>query len=336
MRAAKLIKRVVATGLLMFFISVFVFITMRFLPGDPVDLILGQGGQLTPDQIAALRANYQLDKPLHTQLLAFLAGLLHGNLGESVVYSQPVTKIILGHLPATVELTVVAVVFALLISVPVAVLSAVKRNSPVDRLSMAGSFLGISMPGFWLGIVLIMVFGVHLRWLPVFGRTAPGFESIGPSGFQVFDALWNRNFEALTAALKHLILPAVTMSTVLVAILTRVLRSSLVEELQKDYVRLARMKGASERRVILQHVLWNALIPAVTIFGLQVGSMLGGNIIVETVFGWPGIGRLATDAIFSRDYPLIQGIVIMFAFIFAIANLLVDIVYTWLNPQVTL
>ncbi len=336
MRIAKVGERLVTTAALMLLVSVSVFAAMRLLPGDPVDVILSQGGRATAEGAAALRASFGLDRPFHVQLWLFLSGLCRGDLGYSLVYSQPVSTLIVRHIPATVELTIASVVVALAVSLPLGIVSAVKANSVIDRASTAGSLLGISMPGFWLGIVLIMVFSVELRWLPVSGRTAAGTPATGPSGLLTLDALWNRDFSTLGTALRHLVLPAVTMSSVMVAVLTRVLRASMLEELQKDYVAMARAKGAPESRVVVVHALRNALIPAVTVFGLQVGTMLSGNMIVETVFGWPGIGRLAVDAIFARDYALVQGLVIVFAVAFALANLAVDAAYTFLNPRVGL
>jgi peptide/nickel transport system permease protein len=335
-RVAKLVERLLATVALMVAIAVFVFVAMRLLPGDPVDLILNQGGQVNEAQLRALRANYNLDQSIPQQLLAFVGGLAHGDMGQSVSYQRPVAEIIRQHLPATIELTVVAVIISLLLAVPAGVIAAVKRGTALDRAISGVTFVGVSVPGFWLGIVMILVFSVGLHWLPTSSRAAAGADAHGVTGFYLVDALLALNFSDFGTALKHLLLPAIALGAVMTAVLTRVLRSTMIEELQKDYVVLARAKGASEIRVVLRHVLPNALIPAITILGLQVGSMLGGNMLIETVFSWPGIGRLAVEGIFARDYPLVQGVVILFAFIFAIANLLVDLAYLWLNPRVTL
>lgn len=336
MSGARLAERLLSTLVLMLAIAVFVFFTMRLLPGDPVDLILGRGGQVTEQQIALLHQSYHLDDPIPVQLATFLGGLVRGDLGTSIVYNQPVTQVMLGRLPATVELAIAAILFAVLVAVPVAIVSALRRNSVVDRAAMTGSFLGISMPSFWLGIVLILVFSLGLHLLPVAGRASPGAEPTGPTGFFVLDSILALDWAGLVDVLAHLALPAVTMGAVMAALLTRILRSSLVEELGKDYVISARARGASTARVVFRHVLRNALIPTVTVFGLELGSLLGGNMIVETVFGWPGIGRLAVSSIFARDYPLVQGIVILYAFTFAVINLLVDLAYTALNPRVRL
>jgi peptide/nickel transport system permease protein len=320
----------------MVMITIFVFVAMRLLPGDPVDLILNQGGQVTADQLRALRANYRLDESLWQQVSGFVADLSRGDLGLSLTYNRPVLEVIGQRLPATIELTFAAVAISLAFSIPAGVISAVKRDSFVDRAIATFSYFGVSVPGFWLGIVLIFIFAVELRWLPTSGRLATGMTVHGPTGFLLVDSLMAGDLRQFGTALRHLFLPALTLGAVMMAIVTRVLRSSMIEELQKDYIVLARAKGASEMRIVLGHALPNALLPSITIIGLQVGSMLGGNMIVETVFAWPGIGRMAVEGIFARDYPLVQGVVILFAFIFAIANLLVDLAYAWLNPRVTL
>lgn len=336
MRSAKVAERLIATLTLMVMITIFVFVAMRLLPGDPVDLILNQGGQVTADQLRALRANYRLDESLGQQVSGFVADLSRGDLGLSLTYNRPVLEVIGQRLPATIELTFAAVIISLGFSIPAGVISAVKRDSFIDRAIATFSYFGVSVPGFWLGIVLIFIFAVELRWLPTSGRLATGMTVHGATGFLIVDSLLAGDLHQFGTALRHLFLPALTLGAVMMAIVTRVLRSSMIEELQKDYIVLARAKGASEMRIVLGHALPNALLPSITIIGLQVGSMLGGNMIVETVFAWPGIGRMAVEGIFARDYPLVQGVVILFAFIFAIANLLVDLAYAWLNPRVTL
>lgn len=336
MSTARLVERMASTVALMLAITVFVFLVMRWLPGDPVDRLLGGSGQVTRQQVEALRSSYHLDQPLPLQLTSFLAGLAHGDIGKSIVYNRPAAQVIWEHLPATVELTVAATLFALLLAIPLGVLTAVFRDSWLDRLAMAGSFIGISMPGFWLGIALILVFAVHLHWLPVGGRSDPGMVPTGPTGILTVDAVINVDPSALGSAVSHLVLPAVTMGSVMLAVLTRVLRTSMIEELQKEYVTFALAKGASRWRAVIGHALRNAFLPGITVFGLELGALLGGNMIVETVFGWPGVGQLAVSSIFDRDYPLVQGIVILYALTFATINLLVDLSYTRLNPRVSL
>jgi peptide/nickel transport system permease protein len=212
----------------------------------------------------------------------------------------------------------------------------VRQNSLLDRLSMASAFVGISMPSFWLGILLILLFAVQLRWLPVQGRLPHQIELQTVTGFYVLDSLLTRNWSALVSSLRHLLLPSITLGAAVAAIVARVLRSSLLETLRSDYVKLARAKGAPEGRVVLVHALRNALIPTVTVLGLQVGVLLGGNMIVEEVFGWPGLGRLVVEAIFNRDFPLVQGAVMIYALTFVLANLVVDLLYTYLNPKISL
>ena len=334
MATGRVLERLASTAILMFVVALVVFFAIRLLPGDPVDVILGNSGTANESQIQALRASFHLDRPLLEQLFLFIGGLARADLGESIIYGQPVTSVILARLPATAELAVAAVFIAVLIAVPIGVISATRRGSLVDRLSMTVSFLGISMPGFWLGIVLIMVFAAGLRWLPVSGRAFGGAEPVGPTGFYTVDSLLAGDLALFGTSLRFLVLPAITMGAVMMAILTRVIRSSMVEELGKEYVTVARAKGLRPRSVVIRHALRNALIPAVTVFGLELGTLLGGNMIVETVFSWPGLGRLAIDAIFRRDYPLVQGIVIFYACTFALANFGVDLAYRWLNPRV--
>ncbi len=334
MRLVKVIERLLAAIPIMLGVAIIVFLFMRMTPGDPVDIMMGQGGAVSAGEIERLRGEFNLDKPLYEQLGLFLAGLAQGDLGNSYVKQQPVAKLIGERLPATIELAVGALLFGLLIAFPIGIISAVKQNSLLDRFSMAGAFLGISMPSFWLGILLILIFSVHLRWLPVQGRIDydAGLQEI--TGLYVLDSILTRNGNALVSSIKHLILPSVALGAAVAAIVARVLRSSLLEILRSDYVKLARAKGASETRTVLKHGLRNALIPTVTVVGLQIGVLLGGNMIVETVFGWPGLGRLVVDAIFNRDFPLVQGAVMVYAFTFVIANLFVDVLYTYLNPKI--
>jgi peptide/nickel transport system permease protein len=297
---------------------------------------MGQGGAVSAGELKQLRAEFHLDEPLHIQLWLFLKDAVRGDLGYSYVQKRPVTTLIAERLPATIELAVGALFFSLIIALPIGVISAARQNSLLDRFSMAGAFLGISMPGFWLGIILILFFAVRLHWLPVQGRI--GFDAqLQPiTGFHVLDSLLTQNKKALTSSLTHLVLPSVTLGAPVMAVVARVLRSSMLETLRSDFVTLARSKGAPEWSVILKHALRNALIPTVTVVGLQVGVLLGGNMIVETVFGWPGLGRMVVGAIFDRDFPLVQGAVMVYAFTFVMANLIVDVLYVYLNPKIDL
>ena len=336
MRAVKVLERILATIPIMFGVAIVVFLFIRLTPGDPVDIMLGDSGTVTAGEMEQLRSEFHLDEPLHTQLWLFLKDAVRGDLGYSYVLKLPVTTLIAERLPATIELALGALFFSLIVAFPVGILSAVRQNSLVDRLSMGGSFLGISMPGFWLGIVLILFFSVRLGWLPVQGRIDFDAQLQEVTGFYVLDSIITRNKEALVSSLKHLVLPSIALGAAVTAIVARVLRSSMLETLRSDYVTLARSKGASETSVVMKHALRNALIPTVTVVGLQIGILLGGNMIIETVFSWPGLGSMVVEAIFDRDFPLIQGSVMIYAFIFVMANLIVDLLYTYLNPKITL
>jgi peptide/nickel transport system permease protein len=335
-RAVKILERILYTIPIMFGVAIIVFIFIRLTPGDPVDIMMGQGGAISSGEIEQLRSEFHLDEPISTQLWYFLSDAVRGDLGYSYIRKQPVTTVIGERLPATIELAVGALLIALLIAFPIGIISAVRQNSLLDRLSMASAFLGISMPGFWLGIVLILIFGVWLKWLPVQGRIGTDISLKTITGFYLIDSLITGNWAAFVSSVRHLLLPSVTLAAAVAAIVARVLRSSMLETLRADYVHLARAKGAPEGIVVTKHALRNALIPTVTVVGLQVGVLLGGNMIIETVFGWPGLGRTVVEAIFNRDFPLVQGAVMIYAFTFVIANLVVDVLYTYLNPRITL
>jgi peptide/nickel transport system permease protein len=336
LRAISILQRLLATIPIMLGVAVVVFFFIRLTPGDPVDIMMGQGGMVTAGEIAQLQKEFNLDKPLHIQLWLFLEGAVRGDLGYSYTQKRPVTQLIGERLPATIEMALGGLFFGLLVALPVGIISAVKPNSLIDRLTMTGAFVGISMPPFWLGIILLLVFAVHLNWFQVQGRIDFNVRLQEITGFYVLDSILTRNWPALVSSIKHLVLPSITLGASLAAVVARVLRSSMLETLRSDYVVLARAKGAAENRVILLHALRNALIPTVTVVGLQVGVLLGGNMIVETVFSWPGLGRMVVSAIFNRDFPLIQGAVMIYAFTFVIANLVVDVMYTYLNPKISM
>lgn len=336
MKVVKILERTITTIPIMLGVAIAVFLFMRLTPGDPVDIMMGQGGAVSAGEMERLRQEFNLDKPLQTQLWLFLSDAVHGDFGYSYIQKRPVSTLILSRLPATIELALGALFFGLLVAVPIGIISAVKQNSWIDRFSMTTAFLGISMPAFWLGIVLVLIFSVKLKWLPVQGRLDSNITLTHITGMYVFDSLLTCNWPALRSSLEHLILPSITLGFALAAVVARVLRSSMLETLRSDYVTLARAKGASEKLVVLRHALRNALIPTVTVVGLQVGVLLGGNMIVETVFSWPGLGRMVVSAIFDRDFPLVQGAVMIYALIFVLTNLIVDILYTYLNPKISL
>jgi peptide/nickel transport system permease protein len=334
LKAIAILQRLLATIPIMFGVAVVVFFFIRLTPGDPVDIMMGQGGMVSAGEIEQLQKEFNLDKPLHIQLWLFFERAVQGDLGYSYTQKKPVTELIWERMPATIEMAVGGLIFGLLVAVPIGIISAVKQNSLVDRLSMTGAFVGISMPPFWLGIVLLLIFAVNLNWFQVQGRIEYGVNLQTITGFYVLDSILTRNWPALVSSVKHLVLPSITLGAALAAVVARVLRSSMLETLRSDYVVLARAKGAAENRVIIIHALRNALIPTITVIGLQVGVLLGGNMIVETVFSWPGLGRMVVTAIFNRDFPLIQGAVMVYAFTFVLANLIVDVMYTYLNPKI--
>lgn len=337
MRWSKILERTLLTFPLMLGVAVAVFLFMRLTPAaDPVDLMMGEAGHVSQAEIELLQQEFHLDKPLLTQLKYFLTDLAHFNLGMSITKHMPVGQLIKERLPATVELAAMSFVLALLIALPIGILSAVKQNSVFDRLSMGFSFFGLSRPGFWLGIILILLFSVKLGWFPTAGRLDYGIKLQEITGLYLLDSLLTRNPQAFVSALRHLFLPALTMGATMSATVARMVRSSMLEVLRQDYVTLARAKGLPEFMVIGRHALRNALIPTVTMVAIQAGGFLAGNMIVETVFGWPGVGRLVVDAILRRDFPLVQGAVMVFAFTFLLMNLIADILYTFINPKISL
>lgn len=336
MRALVLVRRILNTIPIMLGVAVIVFAVMRMLPGDPVDIMLGQTGAVSQQDLERMRRDFHLDSPMSEQLVRFVIDAARGDLGTSFARRRPVASLLVEALPATIELALAATVLALIVAIPVGVLSAVYQRSWLDRLAMGGAFLGISMPAFWLGIVAIILFSVRLGWFPTSGRLSFDVMLNPVTGFVLIDSLLTRNWAALTNGLRHLFLPSVVLGASMMAIVARVTRSSMVEVMREQYVTTARSKGLSGKVVIWRHALRNALIPTVTVVGLQVGVLLGGNMIVETVFGWPGVGRLVVDAIFNRDYPVVQGAVMLYAMTFVLANLLVDVCYIYLDPRISL
>jgi len=336
LKFVKILERILMAIPIMFGVAIIVFMFMRLTPGDPVDLMMGEAGNVTEEEMRALREEFNLDKPLYVQLGYFIAGAVKGDLGNSFTRKRPVMELILETFPATIELALAATLLALLFAMPIGIISAVKQYSLLDRTAMAGSFIGISMPNFWLGIVLMIILSVKLKLFPVVGRIDSGITLESITGFYIVDSIITKNWQALWSSLKHLVLPALTLGAAMAAIVARVIRSSMLEVLRQDYVVLARAKGLSEFFVVAKHALRNALIPTVTVVGIQIGVLLGGNMIVESVFGWPGLGRLTVDAIFARDYPLVQGVVMFYALTYVFANLIVDILYTYINPKISL
>jgi len=335
-QTSRVIERILIAIPVIIGIGIIIFLIMRLTPGDPVDIMMGQAGHVSEREVELLREQWHLDESIPVQLGYFLKDLFRGDLGMSFTKGRPVWELIKQTLPATIELAVFGAFFALAIAIPIGVVSAVKQNSLLDRVSMATAFFGICMPIFWMGIILIIVFSINLNWLPTYGRIAYDVRLQEITGFYIIDSILTGNMPALASTLKHLIMPSITLGFPMAAIVARVMRSSMLEVLRNDYVVMARAKGLGEFRVIVKHAMRNAMIPTVTVIGLEIGMLLGGNMIVETVFSWPGLGRLVVSSIFVRDYPLVQGVVMIYAFTFVFANLIVDILYTYINPKISI
>ena len=303
-----LVRRFYAMLIILLCVSAITFSLMHLVPGDSARIIAEKkyGEEVSEQTVELVRREMGLDRPIFIQYFSWLGGIFRGDFGESFRTGRPVRDEIWSKLPATAELALAAILVSLIIAIPVGIISAVKQYSLLDNASMAGALVGVSMPNFWLGLLLILLFSVHLEWLPVFGR----------------------------GELKHLILPALTLGTGMAAVTARLTRSSILEVLKQDYVRTARAKGMTEMVVMNRHVLKNSLIPVITVVGLQFGALLEGTVVVEVIFAWPGIGRLLYDSIFARDYPVIQGCVFIIAVMYVTVNLLVDISYAWLDPKI--
>jgi peptide/nickel transport system permease protein len=335
MTPAAILNRLLQLVPVLLGVSVIVFMTMWLTPGDPVEVMLN-GQQATPAEVATLRHDMGLDRPPLQRFLVFLGNAATGNFGLSFFHRRPVSDVILERLPATIELTVAALVLAILIAIPLGVLAAVKRGSWIDRLATLGSLFGVSLPGFWFGILLLILFAVDLRMLPVSGRLGFSCEIAPVTSMMLIDSLLRGRPDCFLDAARHLILPALTLALPSAAVLMRVTRASMLEVLRADYVVFAEAKGLDARRVLFRHALENALAPTVTVAALEAGSLLGGNMVVETVFGWPGLGRLVVESIFVRNYPLVQAAVLLYAVTYVAMNFLADVLYTRLNPRVKL
>ncbi len=299
-----IVYRITLMFFVLFGVSIFVFLLVRLVPGDPAELLADQWA--TKKDIELLRRQWGLDKPLITQYLVFMNHLLHGDLGNSVASNTPVAKEIAAKFPNTLKLAITGTLIAIIIGAFAGIISAAKPYSIFDNISMVLALLGVSTPAFWLGLMLILLFAVKLDWFPATGA----------------------------GTIKHLILPSITLGLLTAGVIARQTRSSMLEALQQDYVKTARAKGLRETIVIYKHALKNALIPVVTIVGLQFGHLLGGAVLVESVFGWPGMGRFLVDSIFTRDYPVIQGAILVFATAFSLVNLGVDLLYGSIDPRI--
>lgn len=301
-----LLSRLASAGVVVLGVSALVFLLIHLIPGDPVEVMLGEGSQAADRE--ALRAALGLDQPVAVQMLEYYRGLLTLDLGQSLYSQRPITDMMLERLPATIELALAGLLVALIIAIPLGVLAAVRSNTPWDGGAMMFSMLGVSIPNFLMGPLLILVFALWLGWLPVSGREGPG----------------------------SLVLPALTLGTALAAILSRMIRATLLEVLGEDFIRTARAKGLPWHVVIFRHALRNALLPVITLLGLQLGALLGGTVITEIVFSWPGIGQLTIESIHRRDYPVVQACVLLISVSYVLVNTLTDLAYAWLDPRVRL
>jgi ABC-type dipeptide/oligopeptide/nickel transport system permease component len=299
---------------------------LLLVPGDPAHVLLGP--EATPDMIANLRTTLGLDNPWYVRLLDYFAHLLRGDMGRSIFQNAPVSEIIAGRLGATIELAIVALVVATLIGVSLGVIAAMRQGSIVDSGTMLLAQLGVSMPVYWMGLLLMLGFAVQLNWLPAIGRGAPLITAVGA-------ALTGRP-QVLLDSLTHILLPALALAANSAAVISRLVRTSMLEVLREDFVRTAYSKGLRRGRVVVRHALRNALLPVLSVIGLQFGTLLGGAVLVEQIFAWPGLGQLTIGAISQRDLPLIQGITLTFALTFAVINLIVDLLYAVVDPRVRL
>jgi len=313
-------------------VLVVVFVVLRVFTTDPAAMMLGQ--HATTAQIEQLRHQLGLDQPLYMQFFTYLGQILQGDFGRSLMTGSPVLQEVGARFPATIELALFAILLATVFGIIMGVVAAVRQNTKWDYSTMIISLLGVSMPIYWLGLLLIILFAVILGWLPAAGRIDIGLEPARVTGMYILDSILTGNFAALVSSLRHIIVPGIALASYSTAIIARMTRSTMLEVVRQDYIRTARAKGLTERAVIYRHALRNALIPVITVIGLQMGSLLGGAVLTETVFSWPGIGGRLVEAILANDYPLVQGSVILVATIFVLVNLLVDILYAYIDPRI--
>lgn len=314
-------------------ITLLTFTLIRLIPGDPIEVMAGERG-VSAERHAKLSAELGLDQPLYIQYFQYVKGIFQGDLGNSLVTREPVLSEFLTLFPATVELAFCAAIFAVLVGLPAGIIAAVRRGTIFDHSVMTFSLTGYSMPIFWWALLLMLVFSVNLGWTPVSGRIDVVFWIEDVTGFMLIDSLLSDEEGAFSSAVSHLILPSIVLGTIPMAVIARMTRSSMLEVLSEDYIRTARSKGIAPWRVIVIHALRNALIPVITVIGLQVGILLSGAILTETVFAWPGIGKWLIESIGRRDYPVVQGGILIVATIIIIVNLLVDLTYGIINPRI--
>jgi ABC-type dipeptide/oligopeptide/nickel transport system permease component len=313
-------------------ISTLIFIVMRVFAPDPAGLMLGQ--YATGDQIAALRDKLGLNEPLFVQYAIYLSQIVRGDFGDSLFSKSPVFGELMNRFPATIELAVISLLIASILGITIGTIAAVKQNSWFDRISMFGSLTGVSIPIFWLALLLILFFSVNLKWLPVSGRMDMNANLHSITGFYLLDSLLTGNMQAFGSGLKHIVLPAFSLAISCMAIIARMTRSAMLEVIRQDFIRTARAKGLHPFTVFAKHALKNGLIPVITVIGMQLGALMGGAILTETIFSWPGIGNYMMSAISSSDIPVVQAGVLLSAIVFVLVNLLVDIIYAYLDPRI--
>jgi len=343
-----ILRRVISLIPTLLGVTFVIFMFTRLIPGDPAVAMLGE--HAAEENVERIREQLGLNRPLFldrnalqegdfasffdSQYIRFLGRLFQGDLGESIHRRIPVAETLALRFPATVELALTSMILAILIGVPVGIASAARRNSALDNVSMVGSLIGVSMPIFWLGLMEIILFAVFLQWLPSGARLSISFDIEPITHLLLVDTLIRGNLEAFYDAAKHLVMPTIALATIPMAIIARMTRSSMLDTLQEDYIRTAHAKGLSERVVLFRHALKNAMLPVITIIGLQTGNLLAGAVLTETIFSWPGIGKWVYDAILARDYPIVQGGTLIIAIVFVFINLLVDLSYAYLDPRI--
>lgn len=327
-----ILKRLLFLLFILFGVSVLVFISVRLIPGDPAQVMLGE--RATPEAINRLREQLGLNRPLYEQYLLYIGNVLKGDFGTSIMTNNAVIAEIMKKFPATIELSFASMIIATVVGVGAGILAAVYRNSWLDNIVMVGALTGVSMPIFWLGLILMIIFSANLDLLPFSGRIDVTSDFTPVTNFYLIDTLLAGDFESFGDVVRHLILPAITLSTVPTAIIARMTRASMLEVLNQDYVRTAYAKGVGKFKVVMYHALKNAFIPIVTITGLQLGLLLSGAVLTETVFSWNGLGSYVVNAVSSRDFPVIQSCVLIFATTFVLVNLLVDLSYFIIDPRV--
>ncbi|HXG50840.1 MAG TPA: ABC transporter permease [candidate division Zixibacteria bacterium] len=330
--AAYLTSRLLGTVPVILLISLLVFGLIHAAPGDPTLMLLGE--ETNAEAVARAREHWGLDRPLYVQYLKFLASTLAGDFGTSFKFGEPVSGVIRQRLPATVELALCSIVIAVLLAIPLGVWAGAKPNSWIDNLGTTFGLFGISMPSFWLAIMLILLLAGTLNILPTSGRSTYGVAGPEITGFYLIDSLLQRNAAAVWDALTHVFMPALALGVNMLGILMRVTRSAVLEVMNEEYVVTARSKGLAERAVIWRHAASNALIPVITVVGLELGTLLSGSIIVETVFAWPGSGSLLISALNARDYPLVTGLVMVYTAAFVLINLIIDALYAVVDPRI--